>query len=80
MSLAEPGTQARKSTKMSKSHYTLSVASQSPAASPGAGRREERAGSKSHERSHSDTPPVPVGQSSRTLFRREILRVTFCQV
>ena len=68
MSLAESsGPQTRKSTKGSKSSYSLSVAAgQSPGPSPGQGRREERGvergGGKSHERSLSDTPPVPVGK------------------
>ena len=68
MSLAESsGPQTRKSTKVSKSSYSLSVAAagQSPGPSPGPGRREEKGapgGVKSHERSLSDTPPVPVGK------------------
>ena len=49
---------------MSKSSYSLSVAAgagpgQSPAPSPVVLRKDGLAG---HERSHSDTPPVPVGR------------------
>ena len=65
LSLAESGRQTRKAAKVSKSSYSLSVASsgQSPSPSPAQIRREGLGPSKSHERSHSDTPPVPVGES-----------------
>ena len=53
---------------MSKSSYSLSVAAgQSPGPSPVVLRKDGLAGqAKSHERSHSDTPPVPVGKKNKT--------------
>ena len=67
LSLAESGRQTRKVAKVSKSSYSLSVASsgQSPGPSPAVIRKEGLA--KSHERSHSDTPPVPVGESAESV-------------
>ena len=64
LSLAESGPHPRKTTKVSKSSYSLSVASgQSPGPSPVVLRKDGLGpGAKSHERSHSDTPPVPVGK------------------
>ena len=69
LSLAESGRQTRKAAKVSKSSYSLSVASggQSPGPSPAQIRREGLGPGKSHERSHSDTPPVPVGELHRPL-------------
>lgn len=61
MSLAESGPHKSK-TKVSKSSYQLSVASQSPGPSPNVLRKDGLHPGKSHERSHSDTPPVPVGK------------------
>jgi len=70
LSLAESGPSTRKTTKVSKSSYSLSVASQSPGPSPGLMRRDghshNHGGAKSHERSHSDTPPVPVGLTAES--------------
>ena len=67
LSLAESGRQTRKVAKVSKSSYSLSVASsgQSPGPSPAVIRKEGLG--KSHERSHSDTPPVPVGESAESV-------------
>lgn len=55
---------------MSKSSYSLSVASsgQSPGPSPAQIRREGLGPGKSHERSHSDTPPVPVGELQSSYY------------
>ena len=68
MSLAESGPQTRKTAKVSKSSYSLSVANtQSPGPSPVVLRKDGALTSaKSHERSHSDTPPIPVGKSELT--------------
>ena len=65
MSLAESGP-SRTKTKVSKSSYSLSVASssQSPGPSPNINRKDGLNPGKSHERSHSDTPPVPVGKNN----------------
>ena len=70
LSLAESGRQTRKAAKVSKSSYSLSVASsgQSPGPSPAQIRREGLGPGKSHERSHSDTPPVPVGELQSPLY------------
>ena len=84
LSLAESGPQTRKSSKVSKSSYSLSVASQSPGPSPAVLRRDERGGQggKSHERSHSDTPPVPVGKQLLSCISytavRQSLKVETC--
>ena len=66
LSLAEPGPQTKRVAKLSKSSYSItSVSSTSPSQSPVVLRREGQ-GSKSHERSHSDTPPVPVGLTAES--------------
>merc|ERR1719154_1058004 len=67
LSLAESGPQTKRVAKLSKSSYSLSVTSTSPGPSPVIMRREGMGGStKSHERSHSDTPPVPVGLTAES--------------
>jgi len=67
LSLAESGPQIKRVAKLSKSSYSLSVTSTSPGPSPVVMRREGIGGSsKSHERSHSDTPPVPVGLTAES--------------
>merc|ERR1719370_186502 len=67
LSLAEPGPQTKRVAKLSKSSYSIhsSVSSTSPGQSPVVMRRDGQ-GSKSHERSHSDTPPVPVGLTAES--------------
>jgi len=66
LSLAEPGPQTKRVAKLSKSSYSIhSSVSTSPGQSPVVLRRDGQ-GSKSHERSHSDTPPVPVGLTAES--------------
>ena len=67
LSLAEPGPQTKRVAKLSKSSYSIhsSVSSTSPGQSPVVMRRDGQ-GSKSHERSHSDPPPVPVGLTAES--------------
>jgi len=69
LSLAEPGPQTKRVTKLSKSSYSIHSSSQSstsPGPSPIVLRRDGLGGGKSHERSHSDTPPVPVGLTAES--------------
>ena len=67
LSVAEPGPQTKRVAKLSKSSYSIhssSVSSTSPGPSLVVLRKDGMGGSsnsKSHGRSHSDTPPVPVG-------------------
>ena len=78
MSLAESGPHKAK-TKVSKSSYQLSVASQSPGPSPAVLRKDGLHPGKSHERSHSDTPPVPVGKSLMSSTVGHIIMIVHCQ-
>ena len=72
LSIAEPGPQTKIVAKLSKSSYSIhssSVSSTSPGPSPVVLRKDGMGGSsnsKSHERSHSDTPPVPVGLTAES--------------
>ena len=68
LSLAEPGPQTKRVAKLSKSSYSIhSHTSTSPGPSPVVLRKDGLGGSsKSHERSHSDTPPVPVGLTAES--------------